>query len=159
MPAWCDYDAAYYGVPALDERGFKLAPDRYGPVFDPTNGERVVDPDSVRLARRYLRIRFPDLAEAPVVETRVCQYESTPDAHFIIDRHPAWANAWLAGGGSGHGFKHGPRIGEYLAARIDGAELGAQDGADEDRFRIGPRAPGSAARTGGDAMADRWEVL
>jgi glycine/D-amino acid oxidase-like deaminating enzyme len=159
MPAWADYDAAYYGVPALDDRGFKLAPDRYGPVFDPTNGERVVDPESVRLARRYLAARFPDLADAPVVETRVCQYESTPDAHFIIDRHPDWSNAWLLGGGSGHGYKHGPRIGEYLVARLDGAAEGDQDGPGESRFRLGPRSAGSAARTGGDAMAERWQVF
>ena len=66
----------------------KLAPDRYGPVFDPSTGERLVDPESVRLARRYLAERFPGLADAPVVETRVCQYETTPDTHFIIDRHP-----------------------------------------------------------------------
>ena len=159
LPAWADYDAAYYGVPATDERGFKIAPDRYGPVFDPSNGERVVDPESVRLVRRYLRERFPDLAEAPVVETRVCQYESTADAHFLIDRHPAYSNVWLVGGGSGHGFKHGPRIGEYLVGRLDGAAEAAQDGPEEARFRIGPRSTGSAARTGGDEMAGTWEVI
>jgi sarcosine oxidase len=159
MPAWCDYDAAYYGIPNIEGRGFKIAPDRYGPVFDPSNGERVVDPESVRLARAYLRRRFPDLAEAPVIETRVCQYETTPDAHFLIARHPELENVWLVGGGSGHGYKHGPRIGEYLVARLDGAREGAQDGEEERRFRIGPRVPGSAARTGGDEMARGWELF
>ncbi|MDQ3870124.1 MAG: FAD-dependent oxidoreductase [Chloroflexota bacterium] len=159
LPAWADYDAAYYGVPAADERGFKIAPDRYGPVFDPSNGDRVVDPESVRLVRQYLRQRFPDLAAAPVVETRVCQYESTPDAHFVIDRHPRYENVWIAGGGSGHGFKHGPRIGEYLAARLNGASEGDQDGPEEARFRIGPRSPAHAARTGGDEMASTWDLF
>jgi glycine/D-amino acid oxidase-like deaminating enzyme len=154
LPAWVDYDAAYWGIPAADERGFKVAPDRLGAVFEPTDGERVVDPESIRLARRYLRRRFPALADAPVVETRVCQYESTPDAHFVIDRHPELENVWLVGGGSGHGFKHGPRIGEYLVARIDGAPEGAQDGPDEARFRIGRREPAEAARTGGGAHAN-----
>jgi sarcosine oxidase len=153
LPSWVDYDAAYWGVPAVDERGLKLAPDRLGPVFDPTDGERVVDPESIRLARSYLRRRFPDLAEAPVVETRVCQYESTPDAHFVIDRHPGLDNVWILGGGSGHGFKHGPRIGEYLVARIDGAAEGDQDGPEEARFRIGERKPAPGARTGGDTSA------
>lgn len=157
LPAWCDFDAAYYGIPAIDGGGFKLAPDRYGPLFDPSNGERVVDPDSVRLARAYLRRRFPDLSWAPVVETRVCQYEATVDGHFLIDRHPEWHNVWLVGGGSGHGFKHGPRIGEYLLARLDGAAEGEQDGPEEARFRIGPRTPGSAARTAGDEMARTWD--
>ena len=27
-------------------------------------------------------------------------------------------NVWLAGGGSGHGFKHGPAVGDYLAGQI-----------------------------------------
>ena len=39
-----------------------------------------------------------------------------PDSHFIIDRHPAAANVWIAGGGSGHGFKMGPAIGERVAS-------------------------------------------
>jgi glycine/D-amino acid oxidase-like deaminating enzyme len=159
MPAWADYDAAYWGISAIEKRGFKVGPDRLGGIFDPSNGERIVDPESVRLARAYLRRRFPALGDAPVIETRVCQYESTLDAHFLIDRHPEWQNVWLVGGGSGHGFKHGPRIGEYLVARLDGAAEGEQEGPDEARFRIGPRAPGSAARTGGDAMAATWKLF
>ena len=111
----------------------KLAPDRYGPIFDPSHGERIVDPESVRLARRYLRRRFPDLADAPVVETRVCQYETTPDGHFVIDRHPDLDNVWLVGGGSGHGFKHGPVIGRHVVGRLDGAASAPG----EERFGLG----------------------
>lgn len=159
LPAWCDYGAVYYGVGATDTSGMKVAPDRYGPIFDPTRGERVVDPDSIRLAREYLRRRFPGMSHAPVIETRVCQYETTVDANFLLARHPLYDNVWLAGGGSGHGFKHGPRIGEYLVARLDGTPEGAQDGDEELRFRIGPRTPGSAARTDGDAMAATWDLF
>jgi glycine/D-amino acid oxidase-like deaminating enzyme len=159
MPAWADYDAAYWGIGSVEGRGFKVGPDRIWPIFDPSNGERVVDPESVRLARAYLRRRFPNLADAPVVETRVCQYESTIDAHFLVDRHPEWENVWLVGGGSGHGYKHGPRMGEYVVARLDGAQEADQDGPDEARFRIGPRVRGSAARTGGDAMATTWDLF
>ncbi len=153
MPAWVDYDAAFYGVPAADGRGFKLAPDRYGPVFDPSSGERIVDPDSARLARAYLARRFPDLADRPFVETRVCQYETTSDTHFLIDRHPEWSNVWLVGGGSGHGFKHGPAIGEWVVGRLDGHE---PEG-DERRFGLDRQAsPGAALRTGGDEIARSW---
>ena len=113
----------------------------------------------MRLARAYLRRRFPDLATRPVVGSRVCQYESTADGHFLIAPHPGYENVWLAGGGSGHGFKHGPRIGEFLLARMDGAPEEAQDGADEHRFRIGPRVPAAAARTAGDEMAGGWELF
>jgi glycine/D-amino acid oxidase-like deaminating enzyme len=159
MPAWCDYRAAYYGIGATDVSGMKIAPDRYGPIFDPTSGERVVDPDSMRLVRDYLRRRFPALGHAPMVESRVCQYETTIDSHFVIARHPGLDNVWLLGGGSGHGFKHGPRVGEYLVGRLDGLPEGAQDGDDEMRFRIGPRLPGASTRTDADGMSATWEPL
>jgi glycine/D-amino acid oxidase-like deaminating enzyme len=150
QPAWVDYDAAFYGIPAVDGRGFKLAPDRYGPPFDPSAGERIVDPDAVREARRFLRRRFPDLADQPVVETRVCQYEATPDTHFVIDRHPELENVWLVGGGSGHGFKHGPEIGRHVNALLDGH----QPIGDEVRFGLAhPRAATPGLRTGAASVA------
>jgi sarcosine oxidase len=154
LPTWVDYDAAFYGVPGIDGRGPKLAPDRYGPVFDPSLGERIVDPDSTRLARAYAARRFPALANQPIVETRVCQYETTPDSHFIIDRHPDLDNVWIVGGGSGHAFKHGPRIGEYVVERLGGAPVGPG----EDRFSLtGARRPDSTLRTGGDEMVAGWQ--
>lgn len=153
LPCWVDYGAAFYGIPGVEGRGMKLAPDRYGPIFDPSHGERIVDPESVRLARRYLSRRFPDLADAPVVETRVCQYETTPDSHFVIDRHPDFDNVWLVGGGSGHGFKHGPVIGRHVVGRLDGAALAPG----EERFALGhARVPGATVRTGADSMVDGW---
>jgi glycine/D-amino acid oxidase-like deaminating enzyme len=70
------------------------------------------------------------LKDAPVIETRVCQYENTSNGDFLIDRHPDMANVWLVGGGSGHGFKHGPALGEYVAARV------VQGGEIEKRFTL-----------------------
>jgi glycine/D-amino acid oxidase-like deaminating enzyme len=72
----------------------------------------------LRDVREYIAFRFPALKDAPLVETRVCQYEQTPDSHFILDRHPAMENVWIAGGGSGHGFKHGPAVGEMMVELI-----------------------------------------
>ena len=153
LPCWVDYAAAFYGMPAVDGRGMKLAPDRYGPVFDPSHGERIVDPESVRLARRYLARRFPELVDAPVVETRVCQYETTPDTHFVVDRHPAFDNVWLVGGGSGHGFKHGPTIGRHVVGRLNGAAL--KPG--EERFSLAHvRTQKPGMRTGGDGIVSGW---
>jgi glycine/D-amino acid oxidase-like deaminating enzyme len=43
----------------------------------------------------------------------------------VIDRHPAFENLWIVGGGSGHRFKHGPAVGEYTAARVTGADMSA----------------------------------
>ena len=86
----------------------------------PDDSARIAAEATVEGSRRILRQRFPSLAEQPVVKTWTCFYEVTPDAHFVIDRHPTFANAWLAGGGTGHAFKHGPVIGEYLAALVSG---------------------------------------
>jgi len=60
------------------------------------------------------------MKDAPLIESRVCQYEQTPDSGLILDRHPLMDNVWLVGGGSGHGFKHGPAIGELMPDFIMG---------------------------------------
>jgi len=153
LPVWSEFDAPAYGIPAIDERGFKVAHDVYGPPFDPTTGERVIDAASIDAVRAHLRRRFPGLADAPVVETRVCQYEATPDTHFILDRHPAWSNVWLAGGGSGHGFKHGPSIGSYLVGLLAGRTPVELEGEAAGRFGLGRRAPGPGVRSAGHAVS------
>jgi sarcosine oxidase len=118
FPAWIDFDQEFYGIPDLESRGFKAAADRHGPAFDPDTGERVATADAVAEARAFMAERFPALKSAPVVESRVCQYENTSNGDFVIDRHPGFDNVWIAGGGSGHGFKHGPAVGEYTAERV-----------------------------------------
>src|SRR5262249_39603494 len=96
--------------------------DMAGPAIDPTLLDRVVSPDAVRSAREYVRRRFPLLASQPIAESRVCQYEFSPDGDFLLDRHPDAGNVWIVGGGSGHGFKMGPAIGEHVARTVlDGA--------------------------------------
>jgi monomeric sarcosine oxidase len=119
LPVWADHRGRFrYGIPGSDRRGFKIADDTRGPNFDPTDGERVVSHETLADIREYVGFRFPALKNAPLLETRVCQYEQTPDSHFILDWHPAVENVWLVGGGSGHGFKHGPAIGEMMAELI-----------------------------------------
>ncbi|MFP5246007.1 MAG: NAD(P)/FAD-dependent oxidoreductase, partial [Thermoanaerobaculia bacterium] len=119
MPVWIDFgERIVYGIPDTHGRGFKIADDTRGPAFDPTNGDRTPSIEGIARARRVLAERFPDLADAPVLESRVCQYENSPDGHLILDRHAAATNVWLAGGGSGHGFKLSPAVGEMMAAAI-----------------------------------------
>jgi sarcosine oxidase len=119
LPVWADHlDRFRYGIPGSGRRGFKIADDTRGPDFDPTGGERVVSQDTLENLREYIAFRFPALKDAPLIETRVCQYEQTPDSHFIVDRHPKNEKIWLLGGGSGHGFKHGPALGEMMAELI-----------------------------------------
>jgi sarcosine oxidase len=121
MPTWMDINELVYCIPNLDNRGFKVAIDEHGPQFDPDTGDRVVYPETVNAVRAYLARRVPLLAGAPVVESRVCQYENTSNGDFLIDRHPGFENVWLVGGGSGHGFKHGPAIGEQVASLVSGS--------------------------------------
>jgi sarcosine oxidase len=120
MPTWIDFKEEVYGLPDLDGHGIKIAIDRHGPPFDPDEGDRVVTEAGLKETRERLRQRLPALREAPLVDARVCQYENTSNGDFLIDRHPEFENVWVVGGGSGHGFKHGPAVGEYVAARIDG---------------------------------------
>ena len=119
LPLWGDHGKRFfYGIPGSDRRGFKVADDTRGGPFDPTNGERVVSQATLKRVREYLAFRFPAMKDAPLIEARVCQYEQTSDSHFIVDRHPRMDNVWLLGGGSGHGFKHGPALGEMMAELI-----------------------------------------
>jgi monomeric sarcosine oxidase len=111
-----------YGMPDLETRGLKIALDRHGERTDPDTQSRIVSASAIEEIRQYVARRFPALRDAPIVEARVCQYENTSSGDFLIDRHPEMENVWFAGGGSGHGFKHGPAVGEYVAAQLlDGA--------------------------------------
>ncbi len=121
MPCWIDVASQFYGLPDLESRGFKIAHDIRGPVIDPDTEQRIVPSATVDRVRTYLAMRFPALANAPLVETRVCQYENTSNGDYLLDRHPEKENVWFAGGGSGHGFKHGPSVGKYVAGRIMGS--------------------------------------
>jgi sarcosine oxidase len=124
MPVWVDFAEEIYGVPDFKGRGFKVAPDRHGPAFDPDTGSRVITPETLATVRKFVARRFPGLKDAPLVSSEVCQYENTSNGDFLIDRHPERDNVWLVGGGSGHGFKHGPAVGEYVTARIvEGGEV------------------------------------
>lgn len=120
MPVWLHHTHPNrpYALPDIENRGFKIAFDRHGPDFDPDADSRVIGEQSIAELRDYLKDHIPGLHQAPIVETRVCQYENTSNGDLLIDRHPELENVWLVGGGSGHGFKKGPAVGEYVTARI-----------------------------------------
>jgi glycine/D-amino acid oxidase-like deaminating enzyme len=122
MPVWIDYGTHFYGIPGNHWRGFKVADDTRGPVVDPTSMERQISPEALVSARRLLDRRFPGMAGAPLLESRVCQYENSTDQDFIVDHHPEAQNVWIVGGGSGHGFKHGPAMGELVSDVVLGTK-------------------------------------
>lgn len=143
VPGWVDYDAAVYGMGDVDGRGVKVAPDHEGPEFDPDRDSRVPSPENQDAARRAIAQRFPALAEAPLIGARVCPYALTPDTQFLIAPHPEHERVWVLGGGSGHGFKHGPALAEYVLTLLDGSE------APDPRFGLEERRPATKLRTAG----------
>ena len=143
VPGWVDYDLAFYGLGGLDGAGVKISPDHEGPSFHPDAHERAVSPHSERLARDYLRLRFPDLGDARGAGGRACPYSLTVDTNFVVAPHPEHDRVWLLGGGSGHGFKHGPALAEHVAGLLGGHET------PDARFGIGPRRVDRSLRTAG----------
>jgi glycine/D-amino acid oxidase-like deaminating enzyme len=123
MPGWADFNEGdiFYGFPDLENRGVKFAHDAHGELVDPDTQSRT--PSQAALARilAFRDRRFPLLKGAPLTEARVCQYENSSNGDFLIDFHPRLSNVLLVGGGSGHGFKHGPEVGRYAAARLLGS--------------------------------------
>jgi glycine/D-amino acid oxidase-like deaminating enzyme len=130
LPVWIDFAAGLYGIADLDAHGFKVGIDRHGPLIDPDTIDRVVGREVVEHTRGWIGRRFPRLHDAPLVDAHVCQYENTSSGDFIIDRHPRWPACWIVGGGSGHGFKHGPAVGRHVA------ELVAMEAEVQPRFAL-----------------------
>ena len=138
LPVWIDFAAGLYGIPDLDTHGFKIGIDRHGPALEPDTADRVVSAAAIATARAFFARRFPALEHAPLVDARVCQYENTSSGDFLIDRHPRWPNVWIAGGGSGHGFKHGPAVGKHVTDLLGGrADV-------ESRFALAGKADDAA---------------
>jgi glycine/D-amino acid oxidase-like deaminating enzyme len=121
QPVWVHIgERLVYGVPSFERRGLKVADDTAGDEVDPTMLDRVPSADGIARAKKIVAERFPALANAPLTEARVCQYEASTDGNYLIDKHPQLENVWLVGGGSGHGFKMGPALGEHVAALVQG---------------------------------------
>lgn len=142
VSAWCDYDRAFYGTADIDGWGVKAATDEEGPGISP-DAELRPSTSTEPAVRQYLGDRFPALEHAPLRSARACRYEITTDTHFLAAPHPQHPTTWLLGGGSGHGFKHGPAMAERVAAAITAGEpLPAH-------FALGGRSRSTSLRTAG----------
>ena len=139
LPVWADFNGGdiFYGIPDLESRGFKIAHDVHGPEFDPdTRLPRGSHLEAEQTIRTYLKKRFPDLAAAPLLGVRICQYENSSNGDYLLDQHPTLNRVWLAGGGSGHGFKNGPAVGAQVAAGV----MGKSDYRSEPRFSLASKS-------------------
>jgi glycine/D-amino acid oxidase-like deaminating enzyme len=143
VPAWVDFVGAAYGTGDLDGHGFKCSTDRQGPPFDPDRDDRLPRPEHLVASRDILAHRFPALAGAPLQGTRTCQYATTIDTGFLIAPLDADHVVWVAGGGSGHAFKHGPALGSYVAEAVAGRRP------PDERFGVSARTPAGSLRTAG----------
>jgi sarcosine oxidase len=142
-PGWVDFDAAFYGHARVEGVGFKVGPDMDGVEVDPDTRPLEATAEGIAIAREYLAHRFPSLADAPVASAPGCHYGLTPDGQFVFARHPEHKDVWLLGGGSGHGYKHGPALAEHVAAVLAGTAE------PEPRFALGDRTPTRSLRTAG----------
>jgi glycine/D-amino acid oxidase-like deaminating enzyme len=124
-------------LPNITERGLYTTSDLGGGLklrlrqpqmtMDPDSSDRFPTQFMEHEVAAYVARRLPGLVGQPIIATYVCQVEHTDNDHYLFDRHPEFANAWIAGGGSGHAFKMGPMIGEYLADRVLGVPQAAEE--------------------------------
>ncbi len=142
-PGWVDYDRAVYGTGDLDGLGVKIAWDQEGPPLDPDADLPPATADTEALTRGYVADRFPAVARSRLVGSKTCRYELSPDSQFIAAPHPEHESVWIVGGGSGHGFKHGPAMAERIANAWDGRE------ALPARFGLHKRERGTSLRSAG----------
>jgi glycine/D-amino acid oxidase-like deaminating enzyme len=145
-PGWVDYDRAVYGTGDVDALGVKVAWDAEGPPIDPDADLPPNTQEVEQLTRGYARDRFPALADAPLAGAKTCRYELSPDSQFIAAPHPEHPSVWIVGGGSGHGFKHGPAMAERIAAAWDGGTSLPP------RFALGDRTRERSFRTAGSNL-------
>jgi sarcosine oxidase len=120
FPAWAVDDA--YGFPSIEGKGFKVVPTIDHVQVDPDTQEHTLTAEELRHGRTFVTKWFPALKDQPLVESKVCQREDSVDEHFIVSPHPELSNVWLVGGGSGHGYKHGIMLGDYVANRVVGQD-------------------------------------
>jgi glycine/D-amino acid oxidase-like deaminating enzyme len=128
----------YYGFPINESGIVKIANHGVGRAMHPESDERVVIEAEIAGLRAFLRDTFPALQDAPIEFTRVCVYGDTPDEHFLISPHPANPKLVVAAGGSGHGFKFAPVLGDLIADAVEGRVVA--------KFRWRPETAATAHR-------------
>lgn len=138
MPCWIDHGQGSFGLPSSEGSGVKAAVVIPNQPIDLDRDERLIERASLSRTRAYIRHRLPGLVGERVVDSKFNQVILMPDTNFIADWHPEHQNVLLAGGCSGHLFKHGPVFGDFVAG------LAVRDYGTADRFRVAGRRKLSA---------------
>ncbi len=110
---WETREGFFYGIPAVAGRGLKVARHHGGETVHPED-VRPATPEEAGWLRAQLAVRLPE-ADGGIEGAVTCLYTNTPDEHFVLDRHPAFANVVLCSACSGHGFKFTSVVGEVVA--------------------------------------------
>ncbi len=153
MPCWIDHGMGSFGLPSAEGSGVKAAVVIPHEPIDINNDERLIRRESLAKTRTYIRKRLPGLIGQKVVDSKFNQVILTPDTHFVVDWHPEHQNVLLAGGCSGHLFKHGPTFGDF-AAGVACKEYGTAD-----RFKIAGRRKLTPAESPFGTIGDRPRPL
>lgn len=107
-------NTGWYGFPAQPDGTLKIANHGPGCRIHP-DAPREVAPEDEAKFRAFLVESFPEIAHAPVLRTRLCLYCDTWDGNFYIAHDPTYEGLIICSGGSGHGFKFAPVLGEMTA--------------------------------------------
>ncbi len=126
------YPESIYGLPSHSGSGFKIAFHGGAPVNHPSEIDYTPDADNIENLRKFMQAHIPQVANAPVRESRICLYTITPDEDFIIDTHPNHSHVVIGAGFSGHGFKFSTIIGKMLSDIVLEGETPHED----TRFKI-----------------------
>jgi sarcosine oxidase len=112
----CHADQVPYGLPVPGSPLYKIGIHQSGPATDPDAQDDTADSGLISALARVTRRYLPAFDPEPVATER-CVYDNSPDEDFIIDRI---GNVVIGCGTSGHGFKFGPLLGEWLAGLATG---------------------------------------
>lgn len=114
-----------YGFPAIDgpDGGIKIAAEFYDHVVEDLESiDREVSVQECEFVfDTCIKPLFRGI-KSKCLRSAVCMYTTTPDASFVIDKHPENDNIWFASACSGHGFKHSACVGELLAQAVSGEQ-------------------------------------
>ena len=105
----------FYGFPKLGPEGIKVARHSGGQSID--SPERADNSDAEDLGRvgKFNSAHLRSLSPIPQHQSG-CFYTTTPDEHFVIDKHPKDSKVTIVAGLSGHGFKFTSVLGEIVSS-------------------------------------------